>query len=143
MGRVSETFYVERSCPSETCNGQTRQFKVMTATNGVGDVIARVERCTWCGYRPGDIRSKSGGAQLEGKASGASDVIPAPESVAERTTDLEEFGFRVVWYRTPDGLYLVQVFDDDGTLLDGGGGDDPVEAFIEVAARLLPPPLKD
>lgn len=135
---VSETWYEERSCPSDVCNGQTRRYKVMTMTTGAGKVIARVERCTLCGYRPGDVKGSSS-LRLEANIATAGQVIPTPELVAEQTAGLAEFGFRVVWYRMPDGLYLIQVYDDNETLLDGGGGDDPEEMLLEVAERLLPP----
>jgi hypothetical protein len=50
-----------------------------------------------------------------------------------------ETGYRVTWYQYPDGLYLVQIHDDKGELIEGGGGTDPVDALLEVAERLLPP----
>jgi hypothetical protein len=66
--------------------------------------------------------------------------IAPPESAQPKTADMIEAGYKVVWYCYPDGLYLVQLYDDNtGELLDAGGGDDPVDALLEVAQRLLPP----
>jgi hypothetical protein len=67
------------------------------------------------------------------------DVIPAPAEAEPTTETFREVGYNVTWYAYPDGQYLVQVFDDSGNLLDGGGGDDPEEMILEVAERLLPP----
>jgi hypothetical protein len=65
--------------------------------------------------------------------------IAAPEPAQPATADMLEAGYRVVWYCYPDGLFLVQVYSDTGELVDAGGGDDPVDALLEVAERLLPP----
>ncbi len=67
------------------------------------------------------------------------DVIPAPAEAEPTTETFREIGYNVTWYAYPDGQYLVQVFDNLGNLLDGGGGDDPEEMILEVAERLLPP----
>ena len=135
---MSETWYENRPCPSDECGGQIRRFKIMTMTTGSGKVIARVQRCSWCGYEP---RTVQGSAHLEVTAdiSSAGEVIPTPESVENQTADLEEIGYRVTWYRLEGGLFFVQVHDDAGKLLDLGGGDDPVEMILEVAEHLLPP----
>lgn len=66
-------------------------------------------------------------------------VIATPTPAVDKTQQLEEFGFKVTWYRAPDGLHLIQVHDADGNLLDAGGGHDPVDAILEVAEKLLPP----
>jgi hypothetical protein len=65
--------------------------------------------------------------------------ISPPAQAAERTNLLLEVGYRVEWYVTSDGLYIVKIFNDAGEMLDGGGGDDPEEALLEVAEHLLPP----
>ena len=65
--------------------------------------------------------------------------VKAPQPAEPKTRDLEEHGYTVTWYRYPDGLFLVQVHDQNGMLLDAGGGDDPVDAILEVAEKLLPP----
>ncbi|HYZ76351.1 MAG TPA: hypothetical protein VE596_03155 [Gaiellaceae bacterium] len=66
-------------------------------------------------------------------------VIRTPEPAIDPTVRLEEFGFKVTWLRSPDGLYLVEVRDDAGNLLDMGGGDDPEDCILGVAERLLRP----
>ena len=35
---------------------------------------------------------------------------------------------------------MVRVFDRDGTFCDGALADDPADAILAVAERLLPPP---
>jgi hypothetical protein len=66
--------------------------------------------------------------------------IAPPESTRSETADMIEAGYRVLWFCYPDGLYLIQVFEDNtGELLDAGGGDNPVEAFLAVAHLLRPP----
>ncbi len=68
-------------------------------------------------------------------------VIQTPESATHETQRLEEIGFRVVWLRSvpDDGGFVLRVYDDEGNLIDGGVGDDPQDAILEVAERLLPP----
>ncbi|MDP9224036.1 MAG: hypothetical protein M3P18_09290 [Actinomycetota bacterium] len=65
--------------------------------------------------------------------------MPGSAEVEQRQLDFIELGYHVTWYVTPDHLYLVQVHDDAGQLIDAGGGDDPVDALLEIAERLLPP----
>ena len=135
---MAETSYENRLCPGEECNGQIRRFKIMTSTIGSGKVLARVQRCTWCGYEPREVQgSVHVGMAVEINTAGQ--VIPAPTSAESKTKGLEEVGYRVTWYRLEDGLFMVQVHDDAGNLLDIGGGDDPVEMILEVAEHLLPP----
>lgn len=135
---MSETWYENRPCPSDECHGEIRRFKIMTMTAGSGKVLARVKRCTWCGYEPGQVQGSSHlGIAVDIGSSG--EVISAPDSAEGQTERLEEIGFRVTWYRLEDGLFLVQVHDAAGKLLDFGGGDDPVEMILEVAEHLLPP----
>lgn len=43
------------------------------------------------------------------------------------------------WWQLDDGLWLLQVVNEDGVLVDGGVGDDPIDALLEVYERLIPP----
>ncbi len=134
---VSETWYENRPCLSDECRGEIRRFKIMTSTTGSGKVLARVMRCTWCGYEPG----ARGSARLDITADigSSGEVVPAPQEAGDQTERLEEIGFSVVWRSLSEGFFLVVVSDDAGDLIDGGVGDDPVEMILGVAERLLPP----
>jgi hypothetical protein len=137
---MGETWYENGPCNSDECNGLVRRFKIMTATNGSGEVLARVVRCTWCGQEPREVRgSAQRGTAVEINVTGTITPVSAPPQVEGKTKGLEEFGFHVTWYRLDDGLLMVQVHDGAGKLLDFGGGDDPVEMILEVAEHLLPP----
>lgn len=136
---MSETWYEEHACPSDECKGQIRRFKFQSLTAGSGKVIARVQRCTWCGYSPGDLQRSQPGTTVAEEAV-AAEEIEAPESAADQAQELEEFGYVITWYRAEDGMLLVLVHDAAGNLLDGGGGDNPVDVLVGVAGRLLPPP---
>ena len=39
-----------------------------------------------------------------------------------------------------EGAWLVEVLDDSGAIIDAGVGDNPEDALLGVAERLLPPP---
>lgn len=65
--------------------------------------------------------------------------IPAPEPPPKRAVELEEIGFKLTWYRYPDGLLFVQVHNDKGELIDAGGGDNPDDCLLGIAEQLLPP----
>jgi hypothetical protein len=70
----------------------------------------------------------------------AAEIAP-PEQARERPEEGHlEVNFNVKWYVYPDGLYLGQLYDEPGERLDGRGGDDPVDALLEVAERLQPNP---
>ena len=61
-----------------------------------------------------------------------------PPSV--ETLPLEDAGFDVTWLRlSDDGPWMVRVFDRQGGFIDGSIADDPDEAIVAVAERLLPP----
>jgi hypothetical protein len=61
--------------------------------------------------------------------------------VASTQRRLRTYGYSLRWTEPtgPDGRWLVEVFDDDGKLVDGGLGDDLVDIILGVAERLLPP----
>jgi hypothetical protein len=57
-----------------------------------------------------------------------------------RIAQLEDAGFEIVWLRlSPGGAWMVRVYDRDGNWTDGSIQDDPVDALLAVAERLLPP----
>jgi hypothetical protein len=43
------------------------------------------------------------------------------------------------WYRLEDGLWMLHVLNEGGELVEGGVGDDAVDALLEVYERLIPP----
>lgn len=68
--------------------------------------------------------------------------LDARWNVAAPVRNLESIGYRVEWFGLTTErrkTWMVQVRDDDGNLLDAGVGDDPQDAILGVAERLLPP----
>lgn len=136
---MSEIWYEERPCPSDACGGQVRRFKVETLSSGSGKLVARVAHCTECGHIPRQVTG-SAHPTVEARFSVSGEAITPPQSAAEETARIEEFGYHVTWQRSQDdGLLLVFVHDQDGNLVDAGGGDDAVDLILGVAERLLPP----
>ena len=43
------------------------------------------------------------------------------------------------WSKLEGDFWLLQVLDSNGTVIDGGVGNDPEAALLEVYARLIPP----
>jgi hypothetical protein len=69
---------------------------------------------------------------------------PAVEARVERAASvgaaLEDAGFSVTWLRLSDGgAWMVRVLDRKDEFIDGAMADDPQEAILAVAERLLPP----
>jgi hypothetical protein len=81
---------------------------------------------------PGDdvnVHPETGVLRLEGDAP------------TVRIEQFEDAGFRLSWHRLrPGGAVMVQVFDAGGDFIDGSIQDDPEDALLAVAERLLPPP---
>jgi hypothetical protein len=60
-------------------------------------------------------------------------VEPLPQ------TRLREQGFSLRWLQLSEGgAWMLQVFDEGGHFRDGAMADDPEEALLAVAERLLP-----
>jgi hypothetical protein len=80
----------------------------------------------------------SGAAIGSGEMFGSLTVTPAIVEVQKR---LATYGRHIRWTEPtePGGAWLVEVLDEQGHMLDGGMGDDPQDALLEVAERLLPP----
>jgi ribosomal protein S27E len=102
-----------------------------------GTAIEDRRPCPNCGSTT-RVVSMTGTIVAKAVVTAEMEVIPAPPPAAPPTEQMEEAGFKVTWYSYPDGKYLVQVHDDAGNLIDGGGGDDPEDMILEVAERLLP-----
>jgi hypothetical protein len=65
-------------------------------------------------------------------------VVPAPVET-EDARKLEDAGFRLSWLRLSEGgAWMLRVFDGD-ELIDISAQDDPADALLAVAERLLPP----
>ncbi len=48
-------------------------------------------------------------------------------------------GFHLQWLRLSDGgAWMVRVYDEGGTFIDGSVQDDPGDALLALAERLLP-----
>ena len=65
-------------------------------------------------------------------------VVVDPMDVQEAGSRLEAMGRRLEWTRC-EGSWLVEGRDGGGSVIDSGIGDDPVDALLGVAERLLPP----
>jgi predicted RNA-binding Zn-ribbon protein involved in translation (DUF1610 family) len=108
-----------------------------TIEESPGTRVEERQPCPNCGSTIRTIRVV-GGVVARVVAGGIGKVIPAPSAAACETQRLQEIGRLVTWYVYPDGQHLILVHDDEGNLLDAGGGDDPVDSILKVAQRLLP-----
>jgi hypothetical protein len=63
----------------------------------------------------------------------AADALPQAETI--RGT----YQATIKWYKLEGGIWLLQVVNKQGVVIDGGLGDDPVNALLEVFERLIPP----
>jgi hypothetical protein len=75
----------------------------------------------------------------------AAQILPpltqsAKGAVSERHLSTDVICFELHWHSLSDqpGMWMVQVFDSQGALLDSGVGDDAQDAILGVAERLLP-----
>ena len=50
-----------------------------------------------------------------------------------------QYNATLQWSKLEGDVWLLQVLDSNGTSIDGGIGDDPEAALLEVYARLIPP----
>jgi hypothetical protein len=114
-----------------------------------GSQSADAERkpCPVCGSTERDFR-KSGGATVGRRLVTASVAIPieslrgvkTTRSTTERAAAIRgRYRATLQWHRLEDGLWLLQVLNEDGDVVEGGIGDDPDEALLEVYERLVPP----
>jgi hypothetical protein len=69
-------------------------------------------------------------------AAAATTSAITPEAAISK---LEELEYRVEWLRlSPGGAWMVRVYDGSGAWIDGSVQDDPADALLAVAERLLP-----
>jgi hypothetical protein len=95
------------------------------------------------------VRVTAGGARAGGIAPTASvpvrdaprvhvESVPVDET-AEAETIRGRYRATLDWHRLEDGLWLLHVLNQNGRLVEGGIGDDPEGALLEVYERLIPP----
>ncbi|MGZ4347905.1 MAG: hypothetical protein ACXVFB_11980 [Gaiellaceae bacterium] len=73
---------------------------------------------------------------IEAPATAATSEVSQPKVVIE---NLEDAGFDLQWLRMSEGgAWMVRVFDREGKFIDGSIQDDPSDALLAVAERLLP-----
>jgi hypothetical protein len=104
-----------KPCPK--CGSTRRAFSLtleaaITATSSITRSVSRVPT-----------------AAVKATSSITASVIRAPAVAARPTERMQEAGFRVMWYRWPDGLLLVLVHND---------GDDPRSRRAPPAAERPP-----
>jgi hypothetical protein len=62
--------------------------------------------------------------------------MPAPTVIIAKLTDAS---YDLQWLRLSEGgAWMVRVYDSTGDFVDGSIADDPAEALLAVAERLLP-----
>jgi hypothetical protein len=66
------------------------------------------------------------------------DSVPADETV-EAAAIRGRYRATLDWSRLESGFWLLQVLNESGDVVDGGVGDDPEKALLEVYERLIPP----
>jgi hypothetical protein len=100
------------SCPE--CGSRTRQFSVELTATAVTQADA---------FQPGMTQ-------------------PDEAAEAERAgAALGDAGYDLQWFElSPGGAWMVLVFDRERNWLDGSIQDDPADALLAVAERLLPKP---
>jgi hypothetical protein len=64
---------------------------------------------------------------------------PAAQAAERQLVRAYECGLRWTEPTEQGAAWMLEVLDADGTVIDSGMGDDPEEALLEVAERLLPP----
>jgi hypothetical protein len=67
--------------------------------------------------------------------------VPAPAEFESRKAELirGRYGATLEWYTLANGVWMLRVFNERGELVDGGLGDEPEQALLEVYERLIPP----
>jgi hypothetical protein len=119
---------LEKRQPCPACGSLVRTFEVgaaIVATSSVGASIAPVPKTVY-----GEV-SVTVNAAVATASTGAPTV---------RIEQLEDAGFRLSWLRlTKGGAVMLRVYDANGEFIDGSIQDDPADALLAVAERLLPP----
>lgn len=98
--------------------------------------------CPECGSTSRAFEGKASlGINVAVTVSAATARAVAPDPVVRVETALADAGFHLQWLRLSEGgAWLVRVFDEDGAFIDGSIQDDPGDALLAVAERLLPKP---
>jgi hypothetical protein len=63
----------------------------------------------------------------------------AADNAPEADTVRGSFRATLDWRHLSDGHWMLHVLDSTGTVVEGGIGDDPEEALLEVYGRLIRP----
>jgi hypothetical protein len=66
------------------------------------------------------------------------DTSPADETV-EAQTIRHQYRATLEWFQLEGGLWMLHVVSENGELIEGGIGDNPEDAVLEVYERLIPP----
>jgi hypothetical protein len=91
--------------------------------------------CPTCGATWRIIEVSASGVGASAAIAGGGSVVVS----TQRRLLTHGYGIRWTEPTGPKGSWLLEVFDSEGNLVDGGMGDDPVDAILGVAERLLPP----
>jgi hypothetical protein len=70
-------------------------------------------------------------------------LVPGENVPADQTPAADElrgvFEATLRWQTLGDNLWMIQVLNADGEVVEGGIGDNPEEALLEVYERVIPP----
>ncbi len=64
---------------------------------------------------------------------------PAADETAEAEAIRGRYEASLVWSKLEGDFWLLQVVNERGEVVEGGVGDDPEQALLEVYERLIPP----
>jgi hypothetical protein len=105
------------------------------------------EPCPVCGSTVREFRD-SGTVTVRVVVASASDVASTPgvrvEGVpADQTPEAErvrgQYRATLDWLNLEGDLWMLHVLNERGEVVEGGIGDDPTDALLEVYERLVPP----
>ena len=106
------------------------------------------EKCPVCGSIDRVVTKSGSSSTVRVTAASATAVAAAPkinvETVeADQSSEAEKirgrFRATLDWYSLGDGLWMLNVLNERGDVVEGGVGDDPEQALLEVYERVLPP----